>query len=592
MTSPLHTETDRADKTVRMSRWRCVAALLLILALGAGLRFHRVTELEPGIWDEGSYLLEARFLSTFCKGLWDSAGLFIRERVTGEDLWKRQEQIPGVREATKGLPPKYGRILHGTFVAAANLLAGEQPYTGNVVNAIFGTLTILAVFLLGRRMYDVRIGLVAALIFSVMGYHIHYSRSWLAEADTLFFIALAFLFYYRSRFRYPELSQKDLALSGLLLGIGFTVHNRCIVIFALFFLLDLLLYRKRKDITREIRRIRIFLLTSFFLLPAFLWESFYHLVLILFRRLEIPMTTPTFLEQVLYGFWHSLLWGYVSENFRLSGFLTFPYLYQHMNGILSLLLLAAGLYFALRRRSPADRILGAWFAFPFVLYSLTNAGLTRFFSLILPPAAILSAAALFPAPGKQGDPPPLNPRVHAWLRTVFLILVVITGIFCSWTRVLPPASGYATSMGFLKEQPTTRQIATGVPLSQVYVGVENVERPPESMEELEALYRQGFRYYVIDFNRLIYTYYQMNRVEVMDRIEGKLDPVFSTPNSFILRPQNTFEGNLYFWKTLALMRAGREERMDQIRIFDLDAYFPPPGEERTGEEQTAPFPID
>ena len=570
MDSPVDRQETPAGGKVRISKWKCVVALLLILLLGASLRFYRITELEPGIMDEGSYLLEARFLSSFCSAVWNSAKLVVKEKRSGEDLWKRGEQLPAVREKIRGLPPRYGRILHDTFVAAGNLLAGERPYIGNVVNAIFGTLTILAVFFLGRTMYDDRTGLVAALIFSVMGYHIHYSRSWLAEADTMFFLVLAFFFYYKSRFRYPELSQKDLALCGLMLGIGFTVHNRCIVIFGLIFLLELLLFRRPGGIARPVKQMRLFLLTTCFLLPSFLWESLYHLVFIIFRRLEFPMTTPTFLEQVLYGFWHSLLWGYVSENLRPAGFLTFPYLYQHTNGILALLLLVVGLYIAFRRRSHADRMLGAWFVFPFVLYSVTNAGLTRFFSLILPPAAILSAAAFFPVPGSKGG------GVSLWTRRVqpaVLILLVITGVVYSWTRVLPPASGYAKAMAFLKEQDTTRQFATGMPLCQVYVGVENVKRPPESLEELEALYREGFRYYVIDYNYIIYTYYQKNRVEVMDQITKRLDPVSSTQNDFIGRPQNSFEGNLYFWKTLAMMKKGREQKMDQIRIFDLDEFF-------------------
>ena len=557
----------------RMAGWKCAVALLLILLLGAGLRFHRITELEPGIQDEGTYLLEARYLSSFFRAVWDSAGLYLQEKRSGEDVWKREEQLPGIQDRTEGLPPRYGRILHVTFAAAGNLLAGERPYMGNLVNAIFGTLTILAVFFLGRKMYDDRTGLFAALVLAVMGYHIHYSRSWMAEADTVFFLVVAFLFYYRSRCRYPELSQKDLALCGLFLGIGFTVHSRCMVIFALVFLLDLLHLRKSARLARHLRTTRLVLLTGFFLLPSFLWESLYHLVFIVFRRLEIVMTAPTYLEQVLYGLWHSLLWGYVSENFRLAGFLTFPYLYQHMNGILALLVLAAGLALAFRRRSLADRILGAWFVFPFVLYSLTNAGLTRFFTLILPPAAILSAAAFFPRPGTEATVSPRKRRIDATLTPAVLLLLAITGIAHSWTRVLPPASGYAEAMAFLKGRDTVRQIATGVPLCQVYVGVENVQRPPETREELEALYREGFRYYTIDYNRIIYTYYQMNRVEVMDHVAQRVDPIYSSPNDFITRPQNSFEGNLYFWKTLAMLKKGKEQKLDQIRIFDLEEYF-------------------
>jgi hypothetical protein len=286
------------------------------------------------------------------------------------------------------------------------------------------------------------------------------------------------------------------------------------------------------------------------------------------------------MEQVLYGFWHSLLWGYISENFRLAGFLTFPYLYNHMNGMIALLLLGAGLYVAFRRRSLADRILGAWFFLPYVLYSLSNAGLTRFFSLILPPAAILSAAAFYPARGDETSDSLWANRAHTYVKPAILILLLVTGVWLSWTRVLPPASGYGTAMTFLEGKNTTRQIATGPPLCQVYVGVDNVKRPPESLEELETLYREGFRYYVIDYNRIIYTYYQMNRVEVMDHVAQRLDPIFSTQNDFIGRPQNIFEGNLYFWKTLAMRKTGREQKMDRIRIFDLEEYFGPPEDER------------
>ena len=147
------------------------------------------------------------------------------------------------------------------------------------------------------------------------------------------------------------------------------------------------------------------------------------------------------------------------------------------------------------------------------------------------------------------------------------------------TDVLIIGCGIAGATAALRlSEDTTRQIATGMPLCQVYVGVDNVKRPPESLEELEALYREGVRYYVIDYNRIIYTYYQMNRVEVMDQITKRLDPVFSTQNDFIGRPQNSFEGNLYFWKTLAMMKKGREQKMDQIRIFDLDEFFSPPQE--------------
>ena len=85
MRSPDDKETGASGSKARISTWKCVAALLLILLLGASLRFHRITELEPGIQDEASYLLEARFLSSFCAAVWDSGRLLLKEKMPGEE---------------------------------------------------------------------------------------------------------------------------------------------------------------------------------------------------------------------------------------------------------------------------------------------------------------------------------------------------------------------------------------------------------------------------------------------------------------------------------------------------------------------------
>ena len=90
-------QTERAksaELSAPIARWRLVAALLLILLLGASLRFYRVTELEPTLWDEGCYFLEARFFTSLCEAVWDSAKLYLVERTSKEDVWKRQEQLP------------------------------------------------------------------------------------------------------------------------------------------------------------------------------------------------------------------------------------------------------------------------------------------------------------------------------------------------------------------------------------------------------------------------------------------------------------------------------------------------------------------
>lgn len=589
------------NHTRRTGTWVAWVLLLLILVLGATARFYRITDLEPRIWDEGMYVLEGRYLSSFCASVWESARLFLRERLTGQDIWKKETQLDLIKERIHGVAPVYGRILHDAFLAVGTLIAGETPYVGHLVNALLGSLTILWVFFLARRMFNGSVGLYAALIFAVMGYHIHYCRSALAEANSLFFEVGAFYYYYRSLFRPASLSRRDMGLCGVFLGLAFTVHNRSIALLGLIALLELFVSRRAPaTLGRPRPKGRMLLLVGFFFVPSLLWEGLYHMVFIIFRHLQIVMTTPTYLEQVLLAFWHSLLWGYISENFRLAGFLTFPYLYSHLNGIVAALVLLAGIVAALRRRSFADRALGVWFGVPLVVYSLTNAGLTRFFSLILPPAAILSAAVFSPGRtvaggrGSRGDP---KARVREKTRGIvtFLALFALVGtaLYTADTKILPAASGYGTVVSLLEKQGGERMIATGVPLFQVYAGVDAVRRPPASMEELRRLYEEGFRYYAIDYNRIVYTYYQMERVEIMDRLAKDLEPILSVPNTFILEPAFAFEGNIYFWKTMEILEKARDQEMDRIRVYDLREYFAsnPPPDQGDGETRE-PFTPD
>lgn len=88
---------------------------------------------------------------------------------------------------------------------------------GRATNALWGTATVLLVYLLGRRAYGVLAGLVAALILAIT--HLHVTSSHYISTDVLltFFIAAAFL---------PILNimqrgeTRDYAWAGVLAGLG------------------------------------------------------------------------------------------------------------------------------------------------------------------------------------------------------------------------------------------------------------------------------------------------------------------------------------------------------------------------------------
>ena len=98
----------------------------------------------------------------------------------------------------------------------ATAIFGPTLFSLRIISVILGTLTIPAVYQLGRVLYDRRIGLLAAFLLAVLPPHIHFSRLGLNNiADPLFgTLALAFLASALQQGR-----RRDYALAGVMLGL-------------------------------------------------------------------------------------------------------------------------------------------------------------------------------------------------------------------------------------------------------------------------------------------------------------------------------------------------------------------------------------
>lgn len=142
--------------------------LLALLIVGGFFRFYKLDESGPFVSDECDYSLEAQFLYTGLSSLAKSFGLFLKERRTGQDLWKRQEQIEAIRESTKGKSPWRGRVGHIYPIALAVAFAGPDVRIGNYVSAVFGLLVVGMGFLVGRRLYGQAAGRAAVGLLLVL----------------------------------------------------------------------------------------------------------------------------------------------------------------------------------------------------------------------------------------------------------------------------------------------------------------------------------------------------------------------------------------------------------------------------------------
>ncbi|MEW6443401.1 MAG: glycosyltransferase family 39 protein [bacterium] len=549
--------------------------LLLVAALAPGVYF-RITDLSgqgPRLWDEGIYLQEARFLYTLTQAVWDSAVLKGREAVTREDLWKKDEQIAALGRRIRGAPPIFGRVTHDATLALGMLVWGPQDAAvGARVNALTGILSLFLLYGLARRLYGSRAAFFATLVFSLMGYHIHYCRSTMAETTTVAFLIAAFHFYAASRTLREHRSSRSLALAALLLGLAFTTHNRMIVAWGLFVLLEARFWICGPAPVR-LRRFAAF--HVFFLLPLVAWELPYYLAFLATKHMNIVVSAPTYFEQVVVALGRSALWGYISKAYRLDGFLTFPYLMAVSCGVLPLALAAAGLVAGLRRRSPADLLVASWFLLPYCLYSFTTAGLARVFTVLLPAAALL-AGSLW----ADGSKEPWFPRIRAgagpfWVQTAAVVLLLGNGLYFGW-RSARSEDGYAEVAERLRARGEEGIVTTNVPVLEVYCGQERVANvPPASRQELEALFENGHRYYVIDCNRQLYAWFQKERVEVMDAVAAAAAPVTIVPNPFVRDPLTLFEANLFFWDTLRLQGEVERLALDRIEVYDFGQLFQP-----------------
>jgi hypothetical protein len=105
------------------------------------------------------------------------------------------------------------------FLLAVPLrIFGANSFGLRFVSALAGSLTVPVLFLFGRRLFDARVGFIAAALLTVSHYHLHFSRVIPAgnTLDALLAIIVLYLFYRGLEDR----DRNSLILSGVILGLA------------------------------------------------------------------------------------------------------------------------------------------------------------------------------------------------------------------------------------------------------------------------------------------------------------------------------------------------------------------------------------
>ena len=306
----------------------CLLPPLLIIA--ALFRFDALTQRGLIFWDEGKFTLE---------GL----NLYVRlETLTGSHAMALTGKTIGTAKPT-----------HALLIALSYALLGVHDYAPLMFNAAASVLQVGLLFLLARRLFGVRVALLATALLAVAGYDILYARSALSESDAnLFFICGVLVWsltvVHRAKLEVATVSAalRTRVLAGFLLGLGFTTNYRLVVYIAVLVGLDLVIVCKRRG-WRSGTQALVLWIAGVAVCPM-LWEIVGLVArghgVILFRS-EITHRPTSYFSEVLYQ-----IHGGRQAALRFNPLLYVEW-YRIRQGWPMLLLLGAGIGLAVVRRA-------------------------------------------------------------------------------------------------------------------------------------------------------------------------------------------------------------------------------------------------
>ena len=127
--------------------------------------------------------------------------------------------------------------------AVVTVLFGGDLNNLRMISVIFGSLTVPALYLFGKAIYDRKTGLLSALFLCFSAYHCLYSRTIMLEAFTLFFVTAFLYFFWLSQHSDDRKSTTYAIIAGAMLGLA--IAAKYLPIFLIPAVLAYVLWTKR-----------------------------------------------------------------------------------------------------------------------------------------------------------------------------------------------------------------------------------------------------------------------------------------------------------------------------------------------------------
>jgi Dolichyl-phosphate-mannose-protein mannosyltransferase len=288
---------------------------------------------------------------------------------------------------------------------------GVSDWTPRAITALIGTAMVLATYLLGRRLYDHRIGLLAALIVAVMPYSVVVSRQVLL--DGLMTLCATLVLYCVARYVESAALHWMLASCALMGATVLAKETSIVLVGSLYAFFAL-----TPSVRLRLRHVGLGLLVMLLVIAIF------------------PVTLS--LSGRASSGQHYLLW----QLFRRSNHGPFFYaqVLPSAIGWLPLLLAAVGLVWLRKHNTWRERLLLTWLVVPVVFFTLWPVKGFQYLLPIVPVIAILAARAI----SRLSTLEPLRrrgPAVAGGASIAVAFAVVVSLIIPTWSRIEPSNSG-------------------------------------------------------------------------------------------------------------------------------------------------------
>jgi len=503
-----------------------------LIVLGAAFRLYHINRSEFFFYDEGYYLT------------YNYTGLSMID----SGLTKYPGEVPKMVRAFVRISMMSGKALW-FLVADSRVFWGgvNDWFFPRIVAAVAGILSFLIVYCFARRYYDSRwTALLSVALLAILPGHVFYSRLGLQETLCAFFFLLGFYFYI-----FPKRFGWRTFVSAFFFGLAYFTNYRLMILPLLIAACELYQSFSLKD-RPDFRK--------------YLWNTLGFFIIVIgvgsydnARNLTTILGWLVHQEEIAGG------------SFDLINFFSYPYyLFRLENFILALVFFGSVIWiFKKDNRSKA---------LPFVIAVCLMAGFSlppekaARYMVVVYPFIVMSVAYAFESLIRSAPRPVIRRGI-----AVILILMMAAMTYKSY-RITRINSDYKKATEFLTAKDSNVKFLSTQPYIQSLFtrSRKDVESPSFGFQKLLRLYKQGYRYLVIDPQAFV-TWTKEHR-SFEPKLEGYMNyvwravPPIKVYDHFgpLMLERFVFEHSQNLSRSIRFLRLADQRGFGKIRIYDLN----------------------